>query len=175
MRTRRIAVVAAFACGTWALCAGATEAQQLPTVTVTSTREGTIGIDHACGGVSVGLTPPEIVLTRTGDLTGDLTVSIAWSGDIALATAVSPTSVTFAPGSSTTTVMPLFDPASALSATQQNGSALTLTLTVTRGSGYQPGDPSTATPSIGVVQGLAPPCAPPSPPPPVEVNPAFTG
>ena len=72
----RLTLAAAIAFATLALCIGTAEAQQVPTVTVTSTGQGTIEIDHSCGGVSVGLTPPEIVLTRKGDLTGDLTVSI---------------------------------------------------------------------------------------------------
>jgi hypothetical protein len=110
--------------------------------------------------------PAVFTLTRTGDLTDSLTVSLAWSGDIATTTTVSPMSATFSTGVSTTTVTPVL-----ASVPSVPGA---LTLMVTSGSGYEPGNPSTA---ITDYTTAIPSCAfnPPNPAPPILTNPQLTG
>jgi hypothetical protein len=164
----RFALAVAIAFGTWGLYTGTTGAQQLVSVTVAATRPGIISL--GCGPSPVISTPAKFTLTRSGNVTDGLTVSISWSGDLSLGSTISPTTVAFAPGSSTATVTPMF-----ATVPQSEGR---LTLTVISGAGYQPGDPSTATTTFST---YAPPCAPPTldlqvaPPPPVPVNPSFTG
>jgi hypothetical protein len=162
----RLVPVAAVLLGVCALSTGTTAAQELVSVTVAATQPGIISL--GCGPSPVISTPAEFTLTRTGDVTDGLTVSISWSGDLSLGTTISPTSVAFTPGSSTATVTPMF-----ATVPQTEGG---LTLTVTSGAGYQPGDPSAATTTFST---YAPPCPPPpvqvNPPPPVQVNPILTG
>jgi hypothetical protein len=124
--------------------------------------------------VLVEVTPAQFVLTRTGDTTGALTVSLAWTGDATNGTVVSPTSVEFAPGSETATVTAVFTPGPppALLAFAQ----AEVILTVASGSGYQPGDPAVASSLYTSPVNDCPlrPVDPP-PPPPVQTNPSFTG
>ena len=144
-------------------------------MTVAAHQPGMISL--GCGSGPVISTPAEFTLTRTGDTTDGLTVSISWSGDLSLGTTISPTSVAFAPGSSTAIVTPMF-----ASVPQIEGG---VTLTVQSGAGYRPGDSSAASTTFST---YVPPCAPPTPvqvdppppvqvnpPLPVQVNPAFTG
>jgi hypothetical protein len=139
--------------------------QLLVSVTVAATRPGVISL--GCGPSPVVSTPAEFTLTRSGVVTDGLTVSISWSGDLALGTTISPATVAFAPGSATATVTPTF-----AAVPESEGR---LTLTVTSDAGYRPGVPSSASTTFST---YAPPCAPPiqvPPPPPLMVSPAFTG
>jgi hypothetical protein len=141
---------------------GAATAQTLPTVTVTDATGGVTTIP--CPPAEPTITHSQFSLTRSGDTTTALEVTIAWSDN--QIEGVQPTSVDFAPGSATATVTPEF-PADAPIA----GS---LTLTVLPGNGYQPGDPSSLTlDAVQVVVTASCPVVPPPPPP--VVNPTFTG
>ncbi len=161
----RFVVAVAVGLSMCALSVGSATAQQVVEVTVASTQQGSVG--NTCPPQPPGLsaTFPEFVLTRSGDVTDGLTVTIAWSGELTTETTVSPTAVVFAPGSSTATVTAMFTPS--------GESFGDLTLTVTPAAGYQPGDPATATTTVVRVEAL---CAlPPTPPPPIVTNPTFTG
>jgi hypothetical protein len=155
---RRLIPFAAVLLGVWVLSSGTSSAQQLASVTVAATQPGVISL--GCGPSPVVSTPAEFTLTRTGDVTDGLTVSISWSGGLSAGTTISPTSVTFAPGSSTATVTPEF----AMVPQSEGG----LILSVTTGAGYEPGRPPTASTTFTT---YAPPCAPP----PALVHPSLTG
>ena len=163
IRMLRLVAVAALAS---ASVAAASWAQEAVSVTVAATRPGVVSL--GCGPAPVISTPAEFTLTRTGDNADALTVSIAWSGPLSNGTTITPTSVDFAPGSSTTTVTPTFSAVP----TSEGG----LTLTVTSGVGYEPGDPSAASTTFSL---YAPPCAPPppqtNPATAVQAIPSFTG
>jgi hypothetical protein len=162
----RLALALGIALSVWALSIGTTAAQEAVSVTVAVARQGVIRFGCQPPSPEVS-TPAEFALTRTGDVTDSLTVSIAWSGDITLGTTVSPTSVTFAAGSSTAVVTPMFT-----SVPLSPG----LTLTVASGAGYQPGDPSAATTEFAIVTpGCIAQTPPLNAPPPVQVEPSFTG
>jgi hypothetical protein len=162
----RLVPIAALLLGVWALYSGTTAAQELVSVTVAATQPGVISL--GCGPSPVVSTPAEFTLTRTGDVTDGLTVAISWSGGLSAGTTISPTSVAFAPGSSTATVTPVF-----ATVPQSEGG---LILSVTTGAGYEPGRPPTASTTFTT---YAPPCGPPpaqvNPPPPVLVDPSLTG
>jgi hypothetical protein len=104
------------------------------------------------------VTAPAFVLTRIGDTSAALTVSLSWS-DVGSGITVLPTSATFAVGSSTVTV------AAAFSAVP---SPVTLTLAVVPGDGYEVGEPASANNQMG---GVTPACLPL----PVPAPPLFTG
>jgi hypothetical protein len=161
----RLVPIAAVLLGLGTLFTGTAAAQELVSVTVAGHQPGMISL--GCGSGPVVSTPAEFTLTRTGDDTDGLTVSICWSGDLSVGTTILPASVAFTPGSSTATVTPMF-----ASVPQTEGG---LTLTVRSGLGYQPGDPVAATAAFSTYVPDAPPPLQVDPPPPVHVNPVFTG
>src|SRR5689334_14863376 len=115
MRGRFVAMLVIVVVGAWFVPRAITEAQTLPTVTVTSARDGVYEFRPApnsppCSAVGdfVASTPAQFILTRTGDTAATLTVDVAWSGSATTGTVVTPTSIQFAAGSSTATVTPSF-------------------------------------------------------------------
>lgn len=167
LKLLRVTALAVFA---FALFVDTSAAQQSVSVSVAATQSGVV-TEGCLPGAPLVTTPAVFTLTRIGDVSDGLTVSIAWSGDLSLGTTVSPTTVAFAPGSSTATVTPMF--------TMVPQSAGELILTVMAGAGYEPGRPpttsttfSTIAPSCPAVPG--PPLAN-TPPPPVQLTPTLTG
>jgi hypothetical protein len=149
--------------------AASSGAQESVLVTVVNTDSG--AIDAGCGSEGPIVSDDAVfVITRTGDTTGTLTVSVAWSGTlIEGGTTVLPTSVHFAAGSETVTVSPVFAPIP----THPGG----ITLTVTSGAGYQPGEPTDASTTY---EFRVPSCPPPprgTVPVPlaIQASPNFTG
>jgi len=185
-----LAVIAASALMLASVPAGAASqtppgAQTLPTVAVTSTKDGIYTFQVSpnsppCSfaGDYIVSTPAQFILTRTGDTTSTLTVDIAWSGTATIGNSVTPTSIEFAAGSATATVTPSFSPTPL-----PNGGTSDVTLTVVSGAGYESGDPANGTAYLHfpVVDCPPPPHPeywpppPPPPPPPVESHPTFTG
>jgi hypothetical protein len=167
LKLLRVLALALVASG---LSVGLSGAQESVSVTVLASRSGTITFGCASGARGV-TTAAVFTLTRGGDVTDGLTVSIAWGGDLSLGTTISPTSVTFTLGSSTATVTPVF-----ATVPQSEGG---LTLAVTSGVGYHPGDPSVATTTFSTLVPSCPAFPGPrlvnTPPPPLRVNPTYTG
>jgi hypothetical protein len=103
LRLLRLTTAAVLAFALFASTSGAKEAVS---VTATATRSGVVAL--GCGPVPVISTPAEFILSRTGDNTDGLTVTIAWSGALSKGESIEPTSVGFAPGESMASVMPIF-------------------------------------------------------------------
>ena len=165
--TSKVALTFALAFAALSLTVGAGTAQEVVSVTVAASRPLTVseGCPPQPARVSVS---PQFALTRTGDVTDGLSVSLTWGGGTAAQTTVSPTVADFAPGSATTTVTAVL-----ASVPEQ---VATLTLTVAPGLEHQPGDPATASALVSVI---APSCAAQivstSPPTLIGVAPSFTG
>jgi hypothetical protein len=143
--------------------AGATSAQTAVEVSITDTSPGSGGSGCPPGPTLLS-SPPSFELTRTGDTTDPLEVTISWSGSIATDTTVTPSVAEFAAGSPTTTVTPVVSSVPVIG---------TLSLTVVSGAGYQVGDPATLDATFDIALALC--AAPPSAPPPVVTGPNFTG
>jgi hypothetical protein len=165
----RVLAPIALAAAVLALSGGASTAQQAVSVTVTASRAGTVS--EGCPPQSPTLSvSPQFVLTRTGDVTDGLAVSVSWSGELASRIAVSPDVVEFAAGSTTATITTGF-----ASVPVPTGA---LTIAVVPGAGYQPGDPASADATFTVIApscAAQPPTTPPEPPTPIGATPIFTG
>jgi hypothetical protein len=157
---RALAVVVGVSCVLLGLAAPGDAQQAVASVTVAATQQGTIAVAGcSMDFVPSVVSPPTFVLTRTGDASAPLTVSLGWS-DAGSGVTVSPTSATFPAGSSTVTVTGTFSALPTL---------YSVTLTVLTAAGYQPGSPSSATTDLVRV---TPSCAVQ---PPVTAPPPFTG
>jgi hypothetical protein len=122
-----------------ALLVAPASGQEAVSVSVAAGRAGYIEVFCQAGRPPL-VASPEFALTRTGDLSGTLEVQLSWSGDLPTRMVVGPTSATFEPGESTTTVAATF------SATPFPSG--TLLVAVDAGTGYVPGNPPLASGSF---------------------------
>jgi len=165
MRRRRFGIALAASLCVVTAATGPGVAQTATSVSITGTVAG-VASQGCADGPHVITTAPQFVLTRTGDTTAALDVSIGWSGGIPTENVVSPTVAHFAAGSATVTITPTF---AAVPTPVE-----TLILTVNAGVGYQVGSPATAS-AQWVFADPSCPRPPPAAPPPVIASPSFTG
>ncbi len=135
--------------------AGAGEAQPAPTVTVASSEDA--GVTFDCSDEVVRTDPGNVVLERSGEPSGELTVTFEVDGSTVRAA-----SATFAPGEATVSV--------SLPPDDDHEAPNVIFFALLDGDGYDVLQPGAA--ELQVVPTM-PGCPPPPTPP--EVEPDFTG